>query len=86
VLFEGGERAVEAQVASARRLVGGTEGDPWAEVLAFQAGKRRRRFEKFDGAMLVRGDQAYAENGGDEPWSPLAERIREAFDPQGRLV
>ena len=87
VLFEGGARAVGGQLAAAQKLVGGSEGDPWPEVLALQAGSGgRRRFEGLDGEMLVRGADAYVPDGVASPWSPLAERVRLAFDPQGTLA
>jgi glycolate oxidase FAD binding subunit len=87
VLFEGGARAVEEQLAAARGLVGGEEGDPWPEVLAFQAACQvRRRFERLEGAMLVRAGHAYEPDGVPPPWPALAERVRRAFDPQELLV
>jgi glycolate oxidase FAD binding subunit len=87
VLFEGSERAVERQLATAGKLIGGREGDPWPEVLAFQAASRGRRpFEGLDGEMLVRGDQAYVADEVDSAWPAPAERIRLAFDPAGTLV
>ncbi len=51
VLFEGSERAVEAQVATARELVGGSEADPsvWDESRSRQAAALGRvRFEPRD--------------------------------------
>src|SRR5262249_32754352 len=55
VLFEGGEHGVAAQVAAARALTGGDEGEPWEEVLAFQARcVRPVPFERPAGEMLVR--------------------------------
>jgi glycolate dehydrogenase FAD-binding subunit len=87
VQFEGAPRAVEEQFADAQRLVGGGEDDPWPEVLAFQAAcSARQRFERLDGAMLVRTGHAYVREGAVPPWPALAERIRQAFDPQGLLV
>jgi FAD/FMN-containing dehydrogenase len=88
VLFDGTTRAVEAQFATARALLGGGAGDPWAEVLAFQAACRGRI--PFDGSLqeerLVRGGTAYVAEGREEAWSPLAERVRAALDPDGVLV
>ena len=87
VLFEGSERAVEAQLAAARKLVGGVEGDPWSEVLAFQARARgRRRLRWLDRAMLVRTGEAFVDDDVARDWSPLAERVRAALDPAGVLV
>jgi len=87
VLFEGSARAVEAQLAAARALVGGVEGDPWADVMAFQAGARgRRSFRGLDGPMLVRAAEAFVDEDVARDWSPLAERVRATFDPAGVLV
>jgi glycolate oxidase FAD binding subunit len=88
VLFEGSARAVGAQVAAARALLGGDEGDPWPEVLAFQASCRGR--VEFDGLLdepqLVRGGSAYVVEETSRVWSPLAERVRAELDPAGVLV
>jgi glycolate dehydrogenase FAD-binding subunit len=88
VLFEGSVRAVEAQLAAARDLLGGEEGDPWAEVLAFQASCRGRiPFAGFlDRPQLVRGASAYVAEPTEVAWSPLAERVRAELDPAGVLV
>ena len=87
-LFEGSARAVETQLAAARELLGGDEGDPWAEVLAFQASCGGR--VPFDGLLdrpqLVRGSSSYVAEMPAGAWSPLAERVRAAFDPKGVLV
>ena len=85
--FEGSARAVEQQLAAARELVGGDEGDPWDEVLAFQGRCGiRRPFERLDGPMLVRCGDAYREQGPELEWGALAERVRAAFDPAGVLA
>jgi glycolate dehydrogenase FAD-binding subunit len=87
VLFEGSQRAVERGLSVTRALLGGVEGDPWEEVLAFQAGcSGRIPFERLDGELLVRGRQAYAPGVAPAPWSALAEHVRAAFDPAGVLV
>jgi FAD/FMN-containing dehydrogenase len=87
VLFEGSERAVAQQLGVARALVGGAEGDPWDDVLAFQARcGGRRPFAGLDGPMLVRAGEAFVEEEVESGWSPLAERVRAAFDPSGILV
>jgi glycolate oxidase FAD binding subunit len=88
ILFEGTARAVETQLAAARALVGGGEGDPWAEVLAFQAssGGRVPFDEKLERPQLVRGASAYVAEVPDRAWSELAERIRAEFDPAGVLA
>ena len=88
VLFEGSARAVEVQVEAAWALLGGAEGDPWAEVLAFQAtcGGRVPFDATLAGARLVRGRTAYVVAAAEPAWSPLAERVRAALDPAGVLV
>jgi glycolate oxidase FAD binding subunit len=87
LLFEGGGRAVAAQLAAAQSLLGGDEGDPWPEVRAFQARCRSRvRFEHLDGEQLVRAGEAYLPEGRPRVWSPLAERIRAQLDPYAVLV
>jgi glycolate oxidase FAD binding subunit len=77
VLFEGGEGAVHAQAAE----LGGDDAEPWAEVRALQAGLHTR--VRWDGgaAPLVRPGPrvAYVEGEPAEDWSPLAERVVEAF-------
>jgi glycolate oxidase FAD binding subunit len=77
VLFEGGLQAVQAQVAE----LGGQEADGWDEVRELQAGLRRRI--RWDGgeAPLVRPGPgvAYLDGEPDDAWSPLAERVVEAF-------
>jgi glycolate oxidase FAD binding subunit len=87
-LFEGSARAVETQLTAARALVGGDEGEPWAEVLAFQASCGAR--VAFDGLVeepqLVRGSSSYVRGTVTTGWSPLAERVRVEFDPDGVLV
>ena len=86
MLFEGSERSVGQQLDAARKLVGGDEGEPWAEVLAFQArAGGRQAFAGLDGPMLVRAGEAFVEAEADPAWSPLAERVRVAFDPQAFL-
>jgi glycolate oxidase FAD binding subunit len=86
LLFEGSERAVAAQLATAKTLVGGDEGDPWPDVLAFQARARGRTpFGGLDGPMLVRAGEALVEDELPREWSALAERVRAVFDPAGVL-
>ncbi len=78
VLFEGSQRAVDAQL----RALDGEEADPWAELRVLQASLPGR--VRWDGepAPLVRPGPrvAYVEEAREEPvWSPLAERVREAM-------
>jgi glycolate oxidase FAD binding subunit len=88
VLFEGAARAVEAQLRAAGEVLGGGEGEPWEEVLAFQASCRGRvAFDGlFDEPQLVRGAEAYVGEATERRWTPLAERVRAEFDPAGVLV
>ncbi len=83
LLFEGSERAVADQVASAP----GNEGDPaiWAEVLERQAGSSPIPFT-FEAPLVRPGPGLAFGDGAARPWSPLAERVRAALDPEGVLV
>jgi glycolate oxidase FAD binding subunit len=77
VLFEGSQRAVDAQM----RSLGGEEADPWDELRALQVALPGR--VRWDGepAPLVRPGPrvAYVEQAREPVWSPLAERVREAM-------
>jgi glycolate oxidase FAD binding subunit len=77
VLFEGSQRAVDAQVQS----LGGEAADPWDELRTLQASLPGR--VRWDGgqAPLVRPGPrvAYVEQAHEPVWSPLAERVREAM-------
>jgi glycolate oxidase FAD binding subunit len=77
VLFEGSQRAVDAQM----RALGGEESEPWDELRALQAMLPGR--VRWDGepAPLVRPGPrvAYVEQAREPVWSPLAERVREAM-------
>ena len=85
LLFEGGARAVEAQVAASP----GTSADPaiWAESAARQSDAGGRRGFGWEDCVLGRPGAgiAYTTASADEPWSPLAERVRASFDPEGIL-
>jgi hypothetical protein len=77
VLFEGSQRAVDAQLSA----LGGEECDPWAGLRSLQLSLPGRA--RWDGkpAPLVRpGPQvAYVEEARTRVWNPLAERVREAL-------
>ena len=77
VLFEGSQRAVDAQL----RALDGEEADPWAELRVLQASLPGR--VRWDGepAPLVRPGPrvAYVAEAREHVWSPLAERVREAL-------
>jgi glycolate oxidase FAD binding subunit len=80
VLFEGSQRAVDAQAGA----LGGEESDPWDELRALQASLPGR--VRWDGetAPLVRPGPrvAYVAEARESVWSPLAERVREAMCSQ----
>src|SRR4051794_27368543 len=89
LLFEGSERAVTAQVESARVLVGGDEdASVWERVAARQSAGHRVGYERFDlflaanetAVVRVSALNAYVP-GEAQPaaLSPLAERVREAL-------
>ena len=77
VLFEGSVPAVDAQAAA----LGGEEAEPWESLRALQAELPGRA--RWDGrpAPLVRPGPrvAYLAERVEQPWSPLAERVLEAF-------
>jgi FAD/FMN-containing dehydrogenase len=86
LLFEGGEAAVEAQVAASP----GERTDPsvWAESAALQARAGGCAPFAWQKCLLARPGPglAFVEGPGAPEWSPLAERVRAAFDPEGRLA
>jgi len=77
VLFEGSQRAVDAQL----RALDGEEADPWAELRALQASLPGRvRWDGGPAPLLRPGPQvAYVADAREPVWSPLAERVREAL-------
>jgi hypothetical protein len=86
LLFEGGEAAVAAQVAAAP----GERADPsvWAESAALQARAVGREAFGWQECLLARPGAriAFVERASATEWSPLAERVRAAFDPDGVLT
>ena len=80
VLFEGSQRAVDAQM----RALEGEEADPWAELRVLQASLPGR--VRWDGgpAPLVRPGPrvAYVAEVREPQWSALAERVRESLCSQ----
>jgi len=96
--FEGGERAVRAQVDGARALVGGDEdASVWDEVARRQLAARSRvsfepgQLAEFlratpDAVVRVAAGSAYVPEPPAHALSPLAERVRVEFDPDGVLV
>jgi glycolate oxidase FAD binding subunit len=86
LLFEGGEAAVTAQIGHVRGQ------SPvmavWDESAQRQARGTRVRFD-WQECLLARpgvGLAWVAEEPGERAWPPLAERVREAFDPDGVLA
>jgi glycolate dehydrogenase FAD-binding subunit len=77
VLFEGSERAVEAQM----QALGGQEVEPWDELRALQSQLRGRvRWDGEDAPLVRPGPRvAYVGEAREPVWSPLAERVREAM-------
>ena len=86
VLFEGGEAAVEAQVAAApgERAPAAV----WDESALRQTTATGRAAFDWQECALARPGPgiAFVAAATDRAWSPLAERVRAAFDPEGVLV
>jgi len=96
VLFEGGRRAVAAQMEAARALLGGTEdfGGFWEEAaarqewargrLAFAPGRLAETLAEVSEAVVrVGAGVAYVPQPVPAEPNPLAERVRAELDPQG---
>jgi glycolate oxidase FAD binding subunit len=86
MLFEGPEAAVAAQVAAA-------PGDPadhdiWEESARAQLGAAAREPFDWQDCGLARPGPgiAYVAEPRERRWSPLADRVRASFDPEGILV
>jgi FAD/FMN-containing dehydrogenase len=99
LLFEGGEAATSTQLERGRALLGGHEdGDVWGAVAARQLGSRSRggfaarelgsALTELPRALVRVGPTcfAYLTEPYERPWSPLAERVRAEFDPEGILA
>jgi glycolate oxidase FAD binding subunit len=99
VLFEGRMATASEQLERARALLGGQEdGDVWNEVAASQLGSRTRgafpagelaaALAELPEALVRIGPTcfAYLPQPYEQPWSPLAERVRAQFDPAGILA
>ena len=86
MLFEGPSAAVEAQAAACP----GERADEavWAESARVQAAAAGREPFGWQECVLARPGPgiAYVAAAPDRVWSPLAERIRASFDPDGILV
>ncbi len=85
LLFEGGAAAVEAQVAASP----GAPADAavWAEAGERQLAATSRASFDWQACRLARPGPGIAwVDGPPGAWSPLAERVRAAFDPEGVLA
>jgi glycolate oxidase FAD binding subunit len=85
-LFEGPKEAVAAQAAA---CPGDTADDAvWAESAAAQlAAGSRAPFDWQECRLARPGPRiAYVDGPSEHVWSPLAERVRASFDPEGMLA
>jgi glycolate dehydrogenase FAD-binding subunit len=86
MLYEGLPAAVEAQVASSP----GERADDgvWEESALAQSGARGREPFDWQDCLLARPGPgiAFVPAAANRAWSPLAERVRASFDPEGILV
>jgi glycolate oxidase FAD binding subunit len=86
LLFEGGEAAVAAQVEASPGTL--ADGSVWSESAERQQAAGGRAPFDWQDCLLARPGAgiAFVEGSVERPWSPLAERVRAAFDPDGVLV
>jgi FAD/FMN-containing dehydrogenase len=86
LLFEGGEAAVDAQVAASP----GERADAsvWTDAAALQERSSGRVPFAWQECLLARPGAriAFVAEPVERTWSPLAERVRAAFDPEGVLA
>jgi glycolate oxidase FAD binding subunit len=85
LLFEGPTAAVEAQVGSCPGAV--SEPTVWAESAERQRRAGGREAFAWQDCLLARPGVgiAYRAAPAERAWSPLAERVRASFDPEGIL-
>ena len=85
LLFEGPSAAVEMQVAAAPGAP--VDGSIWAESARTQLEATARVPYDWQDCLLARPGpgHAYVADGDARPWSPLAQRVRASFDPEGIL-
>ena len=85
LLFEGRPAAVDAQVAAAPGEV--ADGEVWKESARLQQEATLRAPYGWQDCLLARPGpgHAYLADGAPHPWSPLAQRVRASFDPDGIL-
>jgi glycolate oxidase FAD binding subunit len=86
LLYEGGRAAVEAQVAASPGTR--SDGSIWEESARRQADAGTRARFDWQECLLARPGPgiAYVAGTAELAWSPLAERIRASFDPEGILA
>ena len=85
-LFEGGDAAVAAQVAACPGEP--ADGAIWEESARAQAGAGGRAPFAWQECVLARPGPgiAFVAAPAEQAWSPLAERVRASFDPEGILA
>ena len=83
LLFEGGRAAVAAATGDSP-----SDLSVWDEVAERQVRGSRVRFGWDEPCLLARPGVgiAFVEGEVDRAWSPLAERVRAVFDPEGKLA
>jgi glycolate oxidase FAD binding subunit len=86
LLFEGPHAAVETQAAAAPGEL--ADAAIWAESARAQLEATARIPHEWQDCLLARPGpgHAYLADGAPRPWSPLAQRVRASFDPEGILV
>jgi glycolate oxidase FAD binding subunit len=84
--FEGVQEAVDAQVGACPGALSGEA--VWEESASAQVASRSHVPFDWQACRLARPGVgvAYVEEPGATGWSPLAERVRQAFDPEGVLA
>ncbi len=85
LLFEGPPAAVEAQLAGAPGELADVA--VWEESARLQQDATARAPYAWQDCLLARPGpgHAYLADGAPHPWSPLAQRVRASFDPDGIL-
>jgi glycolate oxidase FAD binding subunit len=86
LLFEGAEATVAEQVQASPGAA--DDGSVWDEARAVQARAAGREPFAWQDCLLARPGVgvAYVAGSTDRTWSPLAERVRASFDPDGVLA
>jgi glycolate oxidase FAD binding subunit len=86
LLFEGAEAAVAEQVGNCEGSL--HDASVWDEARSLQARAGGHRPLEWQHFVLARPGAgiAYVDERTERAWSPLAERVRAAFDPEGVLA